>query len=110
MIEEEISCSQSSSSSSSSSKDWSGYPIIIGRGECFNSNRHIHIEDRNPDIIAHDLSAFAWGRNNINIKITVNNIEIPMRSGNLDNLREDIIATIENEKHHFFKKGDFEIC
>jgi hypothetical protein len=66
------------------------------------------IEDRNPNNIVSHLADFAWGRNNINLKITINNIPVPMRSGNLDFLREDIIQTINNEKH-FLTKGDFEL-
>ena len=108
-MEDEISLSKSSSSSSSSSKDWSGHPVIIGRAECFKSDRHTHIEDRNPFIIADHIASFAWGRNNVNLKITINDIGIPMNDGNLDNLRDDILSTIENESH-YFKKGDFEIC
>lgn len=102
------SVSESSSSSSSSSKDWSFHSIIIGRAECFKSNNHTHIESRNPHEVVSHLASFAWGRNNINLKITVNDIPVPMRSGNLDFLREDILQTIKNEKH-FLTKGDFEL-
>jgi len=97
-----------SSSSSSSSTDWSDSSLIIGRAECFKSNVYTHIEDKNPHEVIKQLASFAWGRNNVNLKVTINGIIVPMRSGNLDLLREDIMQTIENEKH-FLTKGDFEL-
>ena len=104
---EERSCSMSSSSSSSSDK-WFDSPIIIGRAECFRTRNHTHIEDRNPYQVISQLTDFAWARNSFDLKITINDIIIPMRNGNLDHLREDIMSTIENQKH-FFTKGDFEL-
>lgn len=95
----------SSSFSASSTNDWEFHPIVVGRVECFKTNTFHHIEDRNPHLIAHEISNFISERNIEDVRITINDIRVPFPSRN-QSIYNNIIQTIENEKH-FLKESDF---
>jgi hypothetical protein len=90
-------------SSASSSNDWEHSPIVVGRVECFKTDTFHHIEDRNPHLIAHEICNFVSERNIEDIRITVNDIRVPLQN---QSIYHNIIQTIENEKH-FLKESDF---
>ncbi len=108
--------SSSSVSSASYSNDWEHSPIVVGRVECFKTNTFHHIENRNPHLIAHEITQFILERNIEDVRVTINDIRVPLPIGNHQNIikttfgnqsiYQNIIKTIENEKH-FFREEDF---
>ena len=120
------SLSKSSTSASSTSETWEGHPIVMGRIEDFRDDTYHHVENRNPYEVISSLTVWLIDHgffdterrplpasvemiNHGVIKLTINGIIVPIWTHSIQQLYDDILTTIENEKH-FFKKGDFDIC
>ena len=100
--------SESSSSSSESSR-WKDSPVIIARAECFETDQHVHLEERNPYYIAREMAVWCIARDSLKLKITINGIRVHFPKGSIgvDEVEDYIFATIHNEQH-FLTQGDFE--
>lgn len=103
-----ISSSYQSKSSSSCSPSFENSPVIVARVECFKTNTYHHIEDKNPHLVITEILSFIYRgeRDMENIKITVNDIKVPISLNDKLSIGSLILETIENEKY-FLKESDF---